>query len=350
MADSAFASDDKAGGGGGAIAMRSNFDALALFAAEVPTDADGTAQVKLKLPDSLTRYRIMAVGVASSRQFGSGESTITAELPLMVRPSPPRFLNYGDRFELPVVIQNRTEKPIDVQVALRGGNIRLTAGAGRKITVPATDRVEVRFPGAALLPGTARFQVAAVSGELSDAADVTIPVWTPATSEAFATYGQIDGSQPGQNAIAQTVSAPAGVIPGFGGIEITTSSTTLHALTDAYIYLAKYPYGCAEQVASRILATAALRDVLAAFKAEGLPDPKEMIGAVDRDLKKLKGLQLSNGGFGWWHRKHGANPYLSVHVAHALARARQNDFAVDLDILSMAECYLLNINKYIPSK
>ena len=343
------AGSDKGGGGGEAIAMRSNFDALALFAAEVPTDADGTAQVKLKLPDSLTRYRIMAVGVAASRQFGSGESSITAELPLMVRPSPPRFLNYGDRFELPVVIQNRTEKPIDVQVALRGDNIQLTAGAGRKITVPATDRVEVRFPAAALLPGTARFQVAAVSGELSDAADVTIPVWTPATSEAFATYGHIDGSQPGQNAIAQTVSAPAGVIPGFGGIEITTSSTTLHALTDAYIYLAKYPYGCAEQVASRILATAALRDVLAAFKAEGLPDPKEMIGAVDRDLKKLKGLQLSNGGFGWWHRKHGANPYLSVHVAHALARARQKDFAVDRDMLRRTESYLLNINKYIPS-
>ncbi len=345
----AFGASDKEGGGAEAIAMRSNFNALALFAAEVPTDADGTAQVKLKLPDSLTRYRIMAVGVAGARQFGSGESTITAELPLMVRPSPPRFLNYGDRFELPVVIQNRTMKAIDVQVALRGANIRLTAGAGRKIRVPATDRVEVRFPAAALLPGTARFQVAAVSGKLSDAADVTIPVWTPASSEAFATYGQIDGSQPGQNAIAQAVAAPAGVIPGFGGIEITTSSTTLHALTDAYVYLAKYPYGCAEQVASRILATAALRDVLAAFKAEGLPDPKEMIAAVERDLKKLQGLQLSNGGFGWWHRKHGANPYLSVHVAHALARAREKDFAVNQDMLRRTQSYLLNINKYIPS-
>ena len=167
----AFGASDKKGGGAEAIAMRSNFNALALFAAEVPTDADGTAQVKLKLPDSLTRYRIMAVGVAGARQFGSGESTITAELPLMVRPSPPRFLNYGDRFELPVVIQHRTMKAIDVQVALGGANIRLTAGAGRKSRVPATDRGEVRFPAAALLPGTARFQVAAVSGQLSDAAD-----------------------------------------------------------------------------------------------------------------------------------------------------------------------------------
>ena len=29
----------------------------------------------------------------------------------MVRPSPPRFLNFGDTFELPVVVQNQTDAP-----------------------------------------------------------------------------------------------------------------------------------------------------------------------------------------------------------------------------------------------
>ena len=31
----------------------------------------------------------------------------------MVRPSAPRFLNFGDRFELPVVLQNQTDEPLD---------------------------------------------------------------------------------------------------------------------------------------------------------------------------------------------------------------------------------------------
>ena len=34
------------------------------------------------------------------------------------------------------------------------------------------------------------------------------------------------------------------------------------------IYLVKYPFDCAEQRASRILALASLRDVLAAFKSK----------------------------------------------------------------------------------
>ena len=35
-----------------------------------------------------------------------------------------------------------------------------------RVTVPARDRVEVRFPASTPMAGTARFQVAAVSGEL----------------------------------------------------------------------------------------------------------------------------------------------------------------------------------------
>src|SRR5205085_11384789 len=128
------------------IRTRENFDALATFAASVPTDSDGRASVKVKLPDNLTRYRIMAVAVAGGKQFGGGESTITARLPLMARPSAPRFLNFGDKFELPVVIQNQTDAPMEVNVAVRASNAALTEGAGRRVTVPANDRVEVRFP------------------------------------------------------------------------------------------------------------------------------------------------------------------------------------------------------------
>src|SRR5262249_55929961 len=91
------------------IRARIDFNALAFFAASLPTDANGRASVKVKLPDNLTRYRVMAVAVAGEKQFGIGESAITARLPIMARPSAPRFLNFGDRVELPVVVQNQTD-------------------------------------------------------------------------------------------------------------------------------------------------------------------------------------------------------------------------------------------------
>ncbi|MBC7929279.1 MAG: Ig-like domain-containing protein, partial [Rubrivivax sp.] len=177
-----------------AIRMRENFNALAVFAPSVPTDAEGRAEVKVKVPDNLTRYRVMAVSVAGGKQFGSGESSITARQPLMARPSAPRFLNFGDRFELPVVVQNQTDKAIEAEVVVRATNAEFTDGQGRRVTIPANDRVEVRFPTSASSAGTARFQIGAVSGRFADAAQIELPVWTPATTEAFATYGEIDKS------------------------------------------------------------------------------------------------------------------------------------------------------------
>ena len=241
-----------------AIAIRSDFNPLAAFAPAVKTDASGKATIEVKLPDNLTRYRIVAIAVAGDKQFGKGESALTARLPLMVRPSAPRFLNFGDTFKLPVVVQNQTDAAMTVRVAMRATNAALTEGAGRELSVPANDRVEVQFPMAAEMAGTARFQIVGAAGTASDAAEVVLPVWTPATTEAFATYGVID-----DGAIAQPVALPGKVVTQFGGIDVSTASTNLQALTDAMLYLVHYPFECAEQRSSRILAIAALKDVLA---------------------------------------------------------------------------------------
>ncbi len=288
------------------------------------TDGDGRAEVPVTLPDNLTRYRVMVVAAEGGQRFGSGEATLLARLPLMVRPSPPRFLNFGDRFELPVVVQNQTDEEMTVDVAVRAGNAELLEGDGRRLVgAPRTTGPRCASPPPPCGRAPRCFQVGAVSGPLADAAELTLPVWTPATTEAFATYGQID-----EGAVAQPVQAPAGVVPDFGGLEVTTSSTALQALTDAVLYLVAYPFECAEQLSSRILAVAALRDVLAAFEAEGLPAPDEMQEAVGRDIEQLRGLQNGDGGFGFWRRGDRSWPFVSIHAAHALVRAQQKGFPV----------------------
>lgn len=325
------------------IRARTDFAALALFAAAVETDVEGRATIPLRLPDNLTRYRVMAVATDGARRFGRGEAAVTARLPLMVRPSAPRFLNWGDRFDLPVVVQNQAGEPLVVDVAVRAANAALTAGAGRRLTVPANDRAEVRFAAATDGVGEARFEVAAAAGPDADAATVTLPVRTPATTEAFAVHGTLDEGE-----VAQPVRAPEGVAPSFGGLEVTTSSTAVAALTDAMLYLASYPFECAEQLASRILGIAALRDVLAAFRAEGLPEPGELEAAVGRDVGRLRALQNADGGFGFWRRGEDSWPYLGAHVANALARARTKGHAVPDAMVDGALGYLRGIERRFP--
>ncbi len=327
------------------INLRQNFNALAVFAPSVKTDSSGKAVVDIKLPDNLTRYRVMAVVVDNSgKRFGKGESNLTAKQPLMVRPSAPRFMNFGDKIELPVVVQNQTDKEMTVDVAVRASNAELTSGGGRRVTIAANDRAEVRFPVSANKAGTARFQFAATSGKFADAAEIELPVWTPATSEAFVTYGTTDEN----GAIVQPIEAPKDVFEQFGGLEITTSSTQLQELTDAFIYLQNYPFECSEQVASRMISVVALQDVLKAFKAKEMPTDAELKARFTKDIEILKSRQRADGSFGMWKRdgERYNFPFVTVHVAHALVLAKAKGYGVPNEMLNKTKTYLKNIETH----
>lgn len=328
-----------------AIRQRVNFNALAIFAPSVKTDANGKAAISVKLPDNLTRYRVTAVAVDAGKRFGKGESSIAAKQPLMARPSAPRFMNFGDRIELPVVVQNQTDNPMTVDVAIRAANANLTNGNGRRVTIAPNDRVEVRFPVSAERAGIARFQIGAASGKFTDAAEIFLPVYTPATSESFATYGTTDAN----GAIVQPIETPRDVYSEFGGLEVTTSSTQLQQLTDAFIYLQNYPFECTEQISSRILSVAALREVLTAFDAKGLPSKTEIEAKMKSDIERIQKLQHADGGFSFWRNDDESFPFVSVHVAHALARASQKDYPVSKETIAKSLAYLKDIESRYPA-
>ena len=317
------------------IEIRQDFNPVALFLPNATLDANGCVRVPVKLPDSVTRYRVIVAACWGANHFGRGESAITARLPLMVRPSPPRFLNYGDGCELAVVVQNCGDAAVEAAVAMDVANLEPTAGMGRAVTVPAGDRVEVRFPVKTASPGTARVQLAAVAPVGQDSARLEFPVWTPATIEDTAVYGEID-----DGAVRQAVDVPEDVDPRYGGLEVTTSSTALASLTDALLYLVKYPYECAEQLASRILAVSTLGDVLDQFNVPDLPKPRRLKMAVRQDLEILCRMQNGDGGFPFWRKGDKSWPFLSVYVPHVLSLAAQRGFEVPEQVFKDSKVYL----------
>ncbi|NNG36143.1 alpha-2-macroglobulin family protein [Nakamurella aerolata] len=315
------------------IQLRNNFDALALFRPSVLTGPDGSAAVPVTLPDNLTRYRVMVVAVAGEAQFGTGEATLTAALPLTVRPTAPRFLNFGDKAEVPVLVQNTTDTPQTAQVALQGANLTVagagtgaTAGAvGKQVQVPAKSRVEVRFAVTADRAGTAEFRVAAAAADdpaAADAAQLTLPVYTPSTSEAFASYGSLDGN----TVLDQRVQSPTGVIDAFGGLQVSTSSTALTRLSDALGYLADYDYDSSDAMATKVLAIASVGSVLQSFSAPELPSPDALRKQVNGNIDKLIRLQNDDGGYPFWRKGEKSQPFTSVQATQALLVAKKNGF------------------------
>jgi uncharacterized protein YfaS (alpha-2-macroglobulin family) len=113
--------------------------------------------------------------------------------------------------------------------------------------------------------------------------------------------------------------------------------------TDALLYLVQYPYECAEQRASRVMAIVGLKDVLTAFKTKDMPSVASMQGSVKTDIERLSQMQNYDGGFAYWERGRPSQPYLTVYVANALIRARGKGFDVPAGIIERSQTYLRNI-------
>jgi len=63
------------------------------------------------------------------------------------------------------------------------------------VSVEPKKRAVLGFSGSTVNVGKARFQFAIASRDFADASEEDIPVWTPATTEAFATYGELTDIQ-----------------------------------------------------------------------------------------------------------------------------------------------------------
>jgi len=308
------------------VESRKDFRANAVFSPRMRTDADGKASLTVRMPDNLTRYRIIALATAQTRLFGKAESTIVTQRKVNARIVAPRFLTQGDTFSVPVVVQNLDREPRTIDVAVRAANLVTTGVTGKRVTIPGGQRAELRFELATRARGTGVIQTIATSGDFSDASNLQLPIYEPATTESFATYGTVDDAPQFEQLVV-----PRDIFTDVGGVEVEVASTQLQSLTDAYWYLYAYPYECAEQRSGRMLATAALADILDAFATPGRPTRNDIDAQLAIDLKKLERQQQHDGGWGYFVSMD-SDPFVTMQVLSALVAHKAKGNVVDAAI------------------
>ena len=323
------------------VSLRDVFATTAFFDAEVMTDDSGMATLEIEMPENLTTFRIMAVAVDPDHadRFGNGEATVTVRKPIMVRPSLPRFANFGDAFEGSVMVDNLSDAPQKILTGVRGLNVEITGESEKFVEIPAGESREVRFSMATEAVGLMRLQFAVMSNAGRDATELTLPVHYPATAKAFADYGVVD------TATQRLLEPPTDALPDFGGLEVSLSSTALSGLEDAVEYLVSYPYECAEQTASRMLPIFALSDIINEFPIASVADKTKRDLLVADGIKRLLNKQNPDGGFGYW-TKGESWPYLTNWVALSLLEGKAKGYAVDAAALDRALNYVENFVRH----
>jgi len=323
------------------VSLRTLFASTAYFDGELQTDAAGNLSVTIDMPENLTTFRVMAVAIDREKvdRFGSGDAQVRVRKPIMLRPSLPRFANYGDAFEASVMVDNQTGADQKVLVGTRGVNVTVGSEDQKFVDIPAGESKEVRFDMKTEEVGTMRVQFAAMSNAGRDATELEVPVNYPATAEAFADYGMT------QDSVMRALEAPQDVLSAFGGLELSFSSTALSGLEDSVQYLVEYRYECAEQTSSRVLPIFVLGDILDQFPIASVRDRASRTAIATRGVEKLFTKQNPDGGFGYWYRGE-SWPYVSTWATFALLEGKKSGFEVDEGKLNSALSYVENFVRY----
>jgi len=266
----------------------------AAWVANLQTGADGRARMTFKMPDSLARWRITVRAVsttgASDGIVGQRTASIRSDKPLYLKWTGPQRFRESDQPRLDMVAFNQTDKDITADWIVSGAGLNIN----QRVTLKRGANY-LRAPVTALQAGVVNAELKQ-DDKVSDRLQTTLKLdatgWL-ADRENVVPLTQLQGTR-----------LPLGLPADARDVRLRVVGNTASQFARVADDLIEYPYGCAEQTASRLIPLAIAQQSLAATGTrlgDGGPAGTQGVDALLRTQRqRLALLAGTNGTFGWW--------------------------------------------------
>lgn len=240
------------------ISVRRNFNPLPIYLPHVMIGPDGTATIKVKLPDTLTVYKIRAVVTSGPDRFGFGTGEMKVRQPVIAQPVLPRFARPGDSFDAGLVARVVEGPAGSGSATLKVKGLTMGGPADHAFTWADQHPARVDFP--VTVPTGANsakilMTVQRDADKAGDAVEITLPIHP---DRPPVRQDQIVDVAAG--ASAPLLPAPGDVRPGSYNAAISVAADPLLVrLVAGLNALAEYPFGCTEQKMSLATSELALK-------------------------------------------------------------------------------------------
>jgi alpha-2-macroglobulin len=364
--------------------IRTEFADSAFWSQAVEIDDKAIAEIKFKLPDNLTRWKIKAWAMDHGTRVGEADAEIISKKEVMLRLQSPRFFTVGDRCTLSANVHNYLKgtklsgNKVKVKLKLSGPCLKLDSPGTKEVFINSGDELRVDWQAQVVQDGNAVIRMTAITDQDSDSMEMIIPVQTHGIMKMISKNEVIRNTDKSTSIIFEL---PEKRMKGSEILRLNYSPSPATAMVDALPYLAFYPYGSTEQTLNRFLPAVitlnALKKTgisLASLKErKGNLNPQEIGDAAKRakqwqqegmEVKNpvyddgqvkemvklgvagLTSMQLGNGGWGWFSGYgERAYPHTTALVVHGLLVASENGVAIVPDVLKKGINWLKRYQK-----
>lgn len=335
----------------GKLKIRTDFTPCAHFTFKARTDAAGQASITFTTPDTLTRYRLVAVVAAPDGwRFGTGTADLEVTKPLMLEPSPPRFAHAGDIMVVRALLLNQS--PVDgvFSVVLEPDSlVALQSTPRAEVALAAGAQQTVEFTVNFTQPGTTKWRWRAtpvrfdgnlppdLEPEMNDSVETSFKIEHPVPILREIFHARLNPQAP---EAALLEAASPNLRAGDGQVLVSIANTRLVDALPAVRHLQGYPYGCVEQTSSGMMPWL-VADTLRQLLPEA-PSSEEGKKAIAIGVRRLSTMQTNSGGLGYWPGAGEPDFWGSVSAAHVLLLAKQGGHEVADSLLDPLVEYLKN--------
>lgn len=344
------------------IKARSNLNETVFFYPHLMTDSSGTVTISFTMNEALTKWKFMAFAHTKDLKYGFIQKEVVTQKDLMVVPNAPRFLREGDEISLTAKVSNLSEqeqtgnaqlflydaltmKDITAELAVNKSTVQsFTAKKGQSAPLAWTLKIPQGY-------GAVQYKVVASAGNFTDGEENAVPVLSNRILVTETMPMPIRGNQKKEFKFEKLINQSGGsnTLQNHRLTLEFTSNPAWYAV-QALPYMMEYPYECSEQTFTRFysntiaahiansspkmkavfdswksqspdaflsnleknqeLKSAILEETPWVLEAKDETERKKRVGLLfdmnkmsqeqDRTMRKLRQMQVSNGGWPWF--------------------------------------------------
>ncbi|HRJ89995.1 MAG TPA: MG2 domain-containing protein [Pyrinomonadaceae bacterium] len=318
--------------------LREYFPETLLWQPQIVTDANGKAEVKFRMADNITTWKMYTIASTKNGKIGFAEKEVTAFQAFFVDLDPPKFLTTGDEIYLPTQVRNYTDKKQKVNVTMEDGDwFSLVAGATRQVAVDSGQTENAVFGFRAATPvKDGKQRVTAVAQTDSDAIERSVTVRPDGREVVHTESRYFKGNE------KLNLDFPARALPRTQTAELKIYPNLMSHIAEAVEGLLQRPYGCGEQTISSTYPNLMILKFARRDEKTGNSEAIERRARkfLQSGYERLLGYQVGEGGFSYWGGKDAADIALTAYALRFLADASLY-IAVDPDVVKKAEGWLV---------
>ena len=315
--------------------LREYFPETLVWQPQLETDKQGRAQLKFKLADNITTWKLAVIGSTIDGEIGIAEKEFRAFQPFFAELDPPRTLTEGDEIALPIVLRNYLNKAQTVNLEMKPEKWFTLLGPMRQRTeVAAGDAVRTVFDLRAIASvKDGKQRVTAIGTQASDAIEKTVSVH-PDGEEITQTTSQIFS-----DASALEINVPAEAIKNSAHAELKIYPNLMTHVLEGIEGILQRPYGCGEQTISSTYPSLLVLRYLKSLSQESPSITAKAQRYLRAGYERLLGYRAQDGGFTYWGRGE-ADLALTAYALRFLNDA-QGFITVDEDVIEEARDWLI---------